>query len=91
MFATRLDSDMGVSEARFKLGEFVVFNTVQSDLTKFNGETFVIGRLLTEDEADLFETGPMYEMRHAVTGAVVQAFEDELAKVANNTLDGGKQ
>ena len=69
----------------YRTGDLVVFNTVQSDLVHLNGAECVVTRRLTEDEADLFETGPMYKLRivrpdeacaqqHEVT-----AYEDELS------------
>ena len=67
----------------YRKGDYVVFNTVQSDLLCHNGKTFEVLRRLTEDEADLFETGPMYEIGVVpwTLGSerlTVHAFEDEL-------------
>lgn len=74
-------------EWKFAAGESVEFNTVQSDLLCLSGKCGTIDRRLTEDEADLFETGPMYRL--AFDGVVmdengrrprtcIDAFEDEL-------------
>ena len=65
-------------EWKFRLGDRVVFNTVDTELSRFNGLTFEVVRKLREDEADLCETGPMYEMRLV---SKVTAFEDEMKLV----------
>lgn len=67
----------------YRKGDFVTFNTAQSDLAHLNGKTFEILDRLTEDEADLWDVGPMYRIgidghtvrRERVT---IEAFEDEL-------------
>lgn len=68
---------------KYASGDFVVFNTLQSDLTYLNGKHFEVLRRLTEDEADLCETGPMYRLGIDcyVLGEErleIDAFEDEL-------------
>lgn len=67
----------------FHEGDLVIFSTTQSDLLCHNGKEFEVLRRLTEDEADLFETGPMYKLgisRYAVgePRLEIDAFEDEL-------------
>lgn len=68
---------------RFNKGDFVTFNTTQSDLLHLNGKAFEVIRTLTNEEADLCETGPMYKI--AIDGYIlgqprltIDAFEDEL-------------
>ena len=46
----------------FKEWDMVTFNTVQSDLAQYNGRVCTVLRRLTEDEADLNETGSMYRI-----------------------------
>ena len=69
----------------FEAGEFAIFYTVQSNLKQFSGRPCKIIRRLTEDEADLFETGPMYHIHlyHGLTNGssdymTLDAFQDEL-------------
>lgn len=68
----------------FKKWDTATFHTVQSDLVQYDGEKCTVLRRLTEDEADLNETGPMY---HVCIGPCwadeskrieVDCFEDEL-------------
>lgn len=68
----------------YKKGDFVTFNTVQSDLVHLNGRDFEVIRRLTDEEADLCETGPMYKI--GIDGyeagkerLVIDAFEDEIS------------
>lgn len=68
---------------KYASGDFVKFNTTQSDLIHLNGKVFEVLRRLTEDEADFCETGPMYRL--GIDGYVlgekrieIDAFEDEL-------------
>lgn len=44
-----------------------------------DGQECVVVRALTEQEADLSETGPMYRVRFC-DGFEADAFEDEIAK-----------
>ena len=48
-----------------------------SELNPRSGQTVEIIRPLTEKEADLIETGPMYKIRFP-DGYIRDAFEDEL-------------
>lgn len=66
-------------EWKFKVGDKVTFNTVDSELRKHNGTTCEVARRLTDLEADLCETGPMYELR-TDDGVTVHAFEDEMER-----------
>lgn len=51
--------------------------TVDTDLASRSGSVCTIVRRLTDDEADLNETGPMYAIRFP-DGAGACVFEDEL-------------
>ena len=62
----------------FKKGEKVLFTSSDSD-SVFKREEVTILRLLTSEEADLFEVGPMYKVQ-IKNGDVVDAFYDELEK-----------
>lgn len=59
-----------------------LFNTHGNDstLNDRSGMTVEVIRPLTEQEADLFETGQMYHIRFA-DGFETDAFEDELEEV----------
>ena len=50
-----------------------------TELNHRSGERVEIIRPLTEDEADIFDVGPMFRIRFA-DGTEVDAFEDELIK-----------
>lgn len=69
----------------YKTDDLVIFNTVQSDLLQYDGKDVVVIRRLTEDEADLCETGPMYRVElgtwRCSHGPIPQfdAYEDELS------------
>lgn len=76
----------------FKEWDMATFNTVQSDLVQYNGMTCTVLRRLTEDEADLNETGPMY---HICVGPCwadeskrteIDCFEDELTATEGTTF-----
>lgn len=73
---------------KFKKDDTVIFNTVQSDLAKYDGTECTVLRRLTEDEADLTETGPMYRINVGPVYAdeskntVIDAFQDELTATA---------
>ena len=59
-----------------------IFDTNGND-SKWNdrsGEEVTIIRALTEAEADLIETGPMYRVRFS-DGTETDAFEDELFEI----------
>lgn len=69
---------------RFKEWDTAIFNTVQSDLAQYDGMECTVLRRLTDEEADLCETGPMY---HICVGPCwadeskrieVDCFDDEL-------------
>lgn len=64
---------------RFENGAICVFDTHGGDsgLNDRTGEKCTVIRSLTEKEADLFETGPMYHVRFE-DGYETDAFEDEL-------------
>lgn len=61
---------------------FKIFDThgADSSLNERTGQKVEILRPLTEKEADLFETGPMYRVRFP-DGFESDAFEDELLDV----------
>ena len=61
-------------------GKAYIFNTKQSDLTKYNGCRVEVLRELSEDEADKEDVGKMYEVR-IDEKTTVQAFADELRPV----------
>lgn len=71
----------------FKNGDIVIFNTVQSDLVQYNGTVCTIIRRVTEDEADLFDVGPMYAITVGTNYVDkskcfrIDAFQDELTLV----------
>lgn len=67
---------------QFKENDIARFMTVDTDLASRSGSVCIIVRRLTDDEADLNETGPMYAIRFA-DGAVAHAFEDELTPPLN--------
>lgn len=59
-------------------GKKYTFNTIDSELRKYNGTKVEVIRPLTEDEADLFDVGNMYNVRFE-DGYTRDAFEDELS------------
>ena len=61
------------------IGGTYVFDTHGSDseLNCRSGQECVVARPLTEDEADLFDVGPMYRVVFK-DGFETDAFEDEL-------------
>lgn len=65
----------------FKKYQSKGFITTQSDLLKYNGESFEIIRSLTEDEADL-ENLPMFKIKfkdgHEVDAYMEEIFKDRL-------------
>lgn len=63
----------------FAAGTNCVFDTHGGDsrLNERSGQNCVIVRHLTEDEADMFDVGPMYHIRFD-DGYETDAFEDEL-------------
>lgn len=63
----------------FKKGEQALFTSSDSD-SNLKAEKVTILRLLTSEEADLFEVGPMYKVQ-LENGKIVDAFYDELAKI----------
>lgn len=65
------------------LGKRYIFDTHGGDssLNKRTGQICAVIRSLTEKEADLCETGPMYQVVFP-DGYVTDAFEDELIEEA---------
>lgn len=61
---------------------FKIFDThgADSSLNARSGQKVEVLRPLTDKEADLFETGPMYRVRFP-DGFESDAFEDELLEV----------
>lgn len=59
-------------------GKKYKFNTMDSELRKYNGTEIEVIRPLTEDEADIFDVGNMYEVRFN-DGYERDVFEDELS------------
>ncbi len=66
----------------FKVGDVCVFNTHGGDSTwnERSGETCMVLRSLTPDEADMFDVGPMYRIVFS-DGQLADAFEDELTRI----------
>lgn len=64
---------------KIESGKKYMFNTTDSDLTKYNGTEAEVIRPLTEDEADIFDVGNMYKVKFS-DGYERDAFEDELSK-----------
>ncbi len=60
-------------------GKKYIFNTTDTELTKYNGKEVEIIRPLTEDEADIVDVGNMYKVRFS-DGYERDVFEDELSK-----------
>lgn len=60
-------------------GKKYIFNTTDTELTKYNGKEVEIIRPLTEDEADIGDVGNMYKVRFS-DGYERDVFEDELSK-----------
>ncbi|MBO4905373.1 MAG: hypothetical protein J5367_09155 [Lachnospiraceae bacterium] len=56
-----------------------IFNTTQSDLTKYNGTEVEVGAELTDAERDA-EVGRMFHITFS-DGTTSDAFEDELTTV----------
>lgn len=55
-----------------------------SELNCRSGEVVEVLSPLTEQEADLFETGPMFHIRFVSDGFEMDAFEDELLPLSRN-------
>ena len=60
-----------------EIGKSYLFNTIDTELLKYDGQMVTVIRPLTEDEADIFDVGNMYKVRFA-DGYERDAFEDEL-------------
>lgn len=60
-------------------GQAYTFNTVDTELLKYDGQMVTVMRPLTEDEADIFDVGNMYKIRFS-DGYETDAFEDELTR-----------
>lgn len=69
----------GNKKMKIENGKKYMFNTTDTELTKYNGTEVEVIRLLTEDEADIFDVGNMYKVRFA-DGYERDAFEDELSR-----------
>lgn len=61
-------------------GKAYIFNTMQSDLVKYNGCRVEVLKKLSNDEVDTEDVGEMYEIR-IDDETTVQAFADELRPV----------
>ena len=59
-------------------GKEYIFNTVQSDLVRYNGTLVCIKRPLTKEECDVEEVGNMYRAKF-IDGRCWDVFEDELS------------
>ena len=58
-------------------GERVHFTTTDFELRRYSGTLVTVERLLSDDEADLAETGPMYRVR-GEDGETFDVYADEL-------------
>lgn len=67
-------------------GKKYIFNTTDTELTKYNGAEVEIIRPLTEDEADIFDVGNMYKVRFA-NGYERDAFEDKLSRQKHKFME----
>ena len=61
--------------------QLYTFQTTATDYQQYNGRRCIIVRPLTDKEADLVETGPMFKVQFSETTEVIDAFEDELSKI----------
>jgi hypothetical protein len=68
------------------IGQYFIFDThgEDSDYDKYSGQKVKVLRALTESEADLMDTGMMYEVQ-LPDGQVIDAFEDELEPIQGIT------
>ena len=68
------------------IGQYFIFDThgEDSDYNKYSGQKVKVLRALTESEADLMDTGMMYEVQ-LPDGQVIDAFEDELEPIQGIT------
>ena len=64
-----------------KVGKRYVFDTHGQDSCwcRYDGQECMVIRALTEQEADLYETGPMYLVRFD-NGTQIDVFDDELMR-----------
>lgn len=60
-------------------GKKYVFNTTDTELTKYNGTEVEVIRSLTDKECDIADVGNMYKIKFG-DGYVKDAFEDELTQ-----------
>ena len=60
-------------------GKKYTFNTIDTELSKYNGTDVEVIRPLTETECDIEDVGNMYKVRFA-DGYERDAFEDELSE-----------
>ena len=64
----------------------LILRTDDSNYGSFDGQEIAeIIRPLSKDEADLFDVGPMFEIRMA-NGEIIQAFADEIEQVSAKGL-----
>ena len=70
-------------EDRIANGTECVFDSHGGDssLNERTGESCTVLRALTEEEADLADVGPMYEIQFEKDGFTTDAFGDELTPV----------
>lgn len=62
-------------------GDKAIFKTIDTGLFAKSGKECTVVRRLTESEADLCETGPMYAIEFT-DGSHADAFEDELKNIS---------
>lgn len=60
-------------------GKKYIFNTMDTELIKYNGTEVEVIRPLTDKERDIADVGNMYKINFG-DGYVRDAFEDELTK-----------
>lgn len=59
-------------------GKKYIFNTTDTELTKYNGTEVEVIRPLTDKECDIADVGNMYKIKFD-DGYIRDAFEDELS------------
>ena len=74
---------------KYNVGDMVYFNCTDSDWHDMCDIPCRVRRRMTSDEADLNETGPMYELAmivgpYRIEIGSIPAFEDELNPIDNN-------
>ncbi len=68
---------------QIKNGSKYIFNTTDTELTKYNGEKIEVIRPLTNKECDIADVGNMYKVKFA-DGYVRDVYEDELSLWSRN-------